>query len=523
MPVSIRTLHRGRRGAALLVGTAAVVLALAGCSGDPSDPSDEKPTLTIALASAPTSLDPSKGSGGANATYQLAAYSTLLHVGEVGGEPEPALAESWQWLDDSNQQLEITLREGLTFSDGAALDAEAVKGSIEHFAEGGSVFSFMAAPIESIETPDERTVVFSLNAPTPTFPVDLAEGPGMGSIISPDALASDPEALGTSTAGAGPYMLSKDGTVEGSEYRYVPNPEYFDPESVAYSSVTIKVIADPNTALSTLQSGQLDIAYGSPDSYERATSGGVEAFVRNTNVNGLWIQDWDGVVVPALGDQRVRQAINLALDRESIADAVTLGLGGPAVQTPVEGSLGYDSALDETYPFDLDQAQALMDEAGFSDGFDMPIIVPTFNTTSNALSQAIADQLSKIGIRVQITGSNTFPEYAQAQESGTFVGTVIGLDMAQGIPAAMSNIFAPQALVNPRKTELPDVVAGVAAASALPGEAADTAWQEVNALLVDGAYAAPVLTEPLVTYYTEAVAPLELAGPLNPVYIAPRS
>jgi peptide/nickel transport system substrate-binding protein len=522
----MRTNALGRwlqRASVAVAVAASSALVLSACGGGDTDGSGgKKPTLTIALASSPTSLDPSKGSGGPNQTFQLPAYSTLLHIAELGGKPQPGLAEAWKWLDQSNQRLQITLHPGLKFSDGTVLDAAAVKTSIEHFAKGGSSWSYVALPIKSIEAND-LTVVFNLSHPSPTFPNDLAEGPGMGSIISPAVLASAPDSLGTTTAGAGPYMLSKDGTVEGSEYHYAPNPKYHDPKAVLYSAVTIKVIADPKTALASLQAGQLDVAYGYPDTYKNAKSGGVKAAVYNTALNGLWLQDWSGDLIPALGDERVRRAINFAIDRKAIAQAVTQGLGDPTTQTPLPGTLGYDKALEDTYQYDPNQARKLLAQAGYSNGFTLPIIVPSFIPTSAALGQALAAQFAKVGIKVNITSASTFPEFAQTSGTGKFGGIVVPLPMASGVPSAMDNVFSPQALVNTRHGKLPAVLAAVADASALSGDAAEEAWQKVNATLVNGAYTAPVMTEPVIFYYTDKVASLGRVGDLNPVFVQPSS
>ncbi|XPP27068.1 MAG: ABC transporter substrate-binding protein [Leucobacter sp.] len=501
--------------------TAITALALSSCAGDSGSSASpaQDSTLTIALPSAPTSLDPSRGSGGSNAVFQLPAYSALLHQGDVGEMPMPGLAESYEWIGDGNRTLQITLREGLMFSDGTPLDSEAVKASVEHFAEAGSVFSYVALPIASIDTPDERTVVFNLSTPSPTFIFDIAEGSGMGSIISPAALASDTSMLGTQTVGAGPYTLSPESTVEGSEYHYVPNEHYPHPDEIAWNEIVIKVIADPSTALAALQSGQVDITTGFADSYEMATGDGVNAAVFNTNTAGLMIQDREGAIVPALGDERVRQAINLAIDREAISKAVTFGTGQPTVQLPIPGTIGYDGSLDEVYSYDPERSRELLAEAGYGAGFDMPIVVPGFIPTSSAIAQALAAQFGAVGITLSITSSMTFPEFAQAQESGSFAGTMAGVEMAIGMPRALGGALAPYGLVNPRNEVFPDVLAAAEVASELSGEAADEAWAKVNRMVVEQALLAPVTTESTIYYYSDGVTGILDNRTLNPVYI----
>lgn len=483
---------------------------------------DAKPSLRIALSSAPTSLDPSRGSGGSNATFQYPAYAGLLYIAGDGVTITPLLAESFGWASDDNTEFKLVLREGLMFSDGTPLDAVAVKASVEHYAKGGSVFSFVAAPIAEMVTPDNRTVVFKLSQPTPSFPADLAGDNGMGLIISPTAFGADPEALGTSTVGAGPYMLSKDGTVEGSTYRYVPNPHYHDAASIAWAEIVLRVIQDPNTALSTLQAGDIDVSFGTPMNYTQATGAGVEVAIIASGVNGFWIQDHDGRVVKALANPDVRRAISLAIDRKGLAQGLTFGTGQATAQAPLKGTLGYDPTLEDLVSYDPDKARELLKAAGLEGGFTIPVIVPAFIPPTNLLSQAVASQLAEVGITLEITAAATFPEYAKAQESGSFAGTFVNLGMNQGMLSAMSMFFNPHGLLNPAHEELKAVLDPAAKASALSGDAAQKAWAEINRTVVADALTLPVVTDPSITYYeADRVTGVDRSAALNPVLIVP--
>ena len=215
-----------------------------GFGAAPASGSSTKPVLTIALPSAPTSLDPSRGSGATNVQFQDPAYQGLLHAGGDGGQISPSLASSYQWLGTGNQRLKVVLRSGLQFSDGAPLNSDAVKVSAEHFASAGGQFAYVGQEVASIETPDPLTVIFDLKASDPTFPSGLAETSGLGMIISPQALTGGTN-LGTTTDGAGPYELSQGQTVEGSTYTYLPNPHYYNTSGIKYSKIVIRVISRP--------------------------------------------------------------------------------------------------------------------------------------------------------------------------------------------------------------------------------------------------------------------------------------
>ncbi|MFT4219560.1 MAG: ABC transporter substrate-binding protein [Microbacterium sp.] len=504
-----------KRFLAAALAAIAIVPTIAACTATPEEGS--APQLTIALPSAPTSLDPSQGSGGQNSIFQVPAYQGLLHI-SGNADVVPSLADSFEWTDDTNTQLTVKLHPDLKFSDGTDLNADAVKTSIEHFKEGQSVFSYVAASIASIETPDPLTVVFNLSEPTPALPTYLAENTGMGSIISPQAL-DDGVNLGTTTVGAGPYVLAESETVQGSVYTYTPNEHYYDQDAIKFGEIEIRVIENANTALSALQSGQVDVAYGQTDTFETATQAGLSTVAFPTNINGLWLQDQKGEVVPALGDVRVRQALQYAVDRASIADAVTLGAGAATYQSVTPDSLGYDASLELIYDYDVAKAESLLAEAGYPDGFTMEITAAP-GPDNTTLAQAIAEQFGKIGVVVNIIPSSTFPEYAQQQESGAYSGTVVGLGM-QGMLDAMSNVFGPSALVNPRHTDFADVNAAAAAASSESGDAGDEAWRDVNRMTVEQALVVPVTTIPSLYYWADTVTGVDGSSMMNPVFWSP--
>lgn len=506
---------------ALVAITIGASLALSACSGgstpSPAEGAGKNTVLTIASPSPPGSLDPSR-EGGATAAFQLVAYQGLLSVGAPGKPPAPSLAESYEWVGGGPEvTLKMKLRKGLKFSDGTVMDSAAVKTSIEHFASAQGAQAYVALPIKSMDTPDELTIVFNLSAPTPTFLSDLTEGSGLGSIISPKALAENPKGLGTSTAGAGPYVLTRTGTIEGSEYHYLPNEHYYNPEGIKYKEVVFKIIADPNTALAALQSGQVNITYGFPDTFERAKGAGLQAAVYNDTVNGLWLQDWNGKVVPALKELGVRQAINYALDREAISKADTKGLGIATAQAPPANSMGNDKSLDKAYPYDTEKARKLLADAGYANGFELPVIIPGFIPTASLVAQAAADQLAKVGIKLVITKATTFPEYAKGQESGVYAATVFPLGFVPGMPSVMTSLYDPKGLINPMRNVLPDVVAAADKAAATPGDAAAGAWVEVNKLVVDGAYSAPITSEPVIWYHDKSLSNLGNSFTLNVV------
>jgi peptide/nickel transport system substrate-binding protein len=500
----------------VLAVSGALLASLAACSDSGgTDASNAKPTLTIVTPNPPQNLDPSLSSGGQESVYPSTAYQGLLHtVGD--GDVEPGLASAFEWVGEGNTQLKLTLRPDLKFSDGAVLDSAAVKTWIEHFKAQGGNHAYAAAPIESVDTPDDLTVVLNLNAPTPQLPADLTESTGLGAIGSPAAIEQGLN-FSQSTFGAGPFILSPDGTVEGSTYTYVPNPNYYDPEAIDFGKVVIKVISDSNTAFTALQSGQVDVTYGDAANGTAAENAGLNQAAFPVNVLGMWTSDPNGEVVPAFADERVRQALQYAIDRDSITKAAAPGAGKATAQPVTPGSLGYDESLDEMYPYDPAKARSLLAEAGYADGFEFTISVAP-GTDHLVAAQAISDQLAKVGVTATLRTPATFTEWVQDILSGNYAAVVIGLGLT-GMPTTMDNFFDMPGLINWRNSSYPELVDLAGAAGALSGPDAESAWRGVVEAEMESAYQLPILNSPSIYYWNDKVGGVENSSLLNPAYL----
>lgn len=505
---------RSRRTAAVLAVVSVVLMPLSACASGDSAASG-KETLTIAVPLAPQSLDPSIASGGQQTIFQDTAYQSLFRT-EGNSGVAPSLASGYEWVGDGNTTLKVKLRPDIKFSDGETLDSSAVKTWIEHFQEQGGPHAYAAAAIESIETPDELTVVFNLSAPTPQLTLNLTEASGMGSIGSPKALEEGVN-LGQMTAGAGPFVISPEATVEGSQYTYLPNPNYFDPDAIDFDKVVIKVIGNANTAYAALRSGQVNISYADAANVTAAEDAGLHSTAFPVNVIGMWTSDPNGEIVPALADIRVRQALQYAIDRETTAEAAAPGSGQATVQPVTPDSVGYDVGLESEYPYDIEKAKSLLAEAGYADGF--PITVSVAPGSDHVIvAQAIADQLAKVNVEVTLRTPATFTEWLQDVLSGNYAAVVIGLGL-NGMPTTMDNLFASPALVNFRDSDYPDIVDLAASAAVLSGDDAEAAWQAVTAQSVEDAYQLPIVTTSSIYLWDDNVSGVDESSLLNPAYL----
>ncbi len=297
-----RTRRALRASAARAVCAAALAGALAagGC-GSNGDTSDGSPAtaaagtvgdaLTIATPNVPASLDPATGAN-ENADYFDLAYDPLI-VQAADGSFEPGLATEWAYGPD-NKSFSITLRDGVKFSDGTPLDAEAVKTWLDHAMKlpGGRAPTYLKH-LKSVDVKGPLEVELTFEAPTPLLELTFSQRLEMGMIGSPKAVQAD--TLATETAGAGPYMLDKAQTVTGDHYTYVPNPHYWNKDAVHYKRVVIKKIDNPTAALQALKTGQVQVVKDQPvASIDAAERAGLEYVAPETLLMGASLLDRGG-------------------------------------------------------------------------------------------------------------------------------------------------------------------------------------------------------------------------------------
>ncbi|HZB20918.1 MAG TPA: ABC transporter substrate-binding protein [Blastococcus sp.] len=472
----------------LVAATAASVLLLTAACGGSSDGASgsggSTDSLTLAAITPPTSFAVGEMAGsGPEDHYYQAVYDKLLNL-DADGQPVPNLVTEWSY-DETGTRLSLTLRDDVTFTDGATFDAEAVKANLELAkTKTGEAGSALRA-VESVEVVDATHADVVLSRPDPSLPQALARSSGY--MASPDALGSAD--LETNPVGSGPYVLDQDASTPGSTYAFTRNEDYWNAEAFPYDSVEVRFLDDTTATLNGLRSGEIDgIAATTSDLVAGAEQADLTVTTyTNGGIEGLYLWDRAGALVPALADVRVRQAINHAMDRETIVDVVKGGLGQPTVQMFGPSSPAYDESLEGTYDFDVEKAEELMAEAGYADGFtmSMPDASPVFPDEQAALTEALAS----IDITVTyepITGDQ-------------FVGSIIGgqwpanyFNLTAGSPFEMIGLaLTQQSPFNPFKTSDPTVDELIGRAGSSTGDEQAAALQELNAYLVEQAWFAP--------------------------------
>lgn len=469
--------------AALLV---ALLLALTGCGGTSlAENRGDPKTLTIAAVQDNNSFDTAQLQLGNNMQYWWPVYDTLIIV-NAQAELEPGLATDWTYNDDETI-LTLNLRDDVVFTDGTAFTSAAVKANLEHLANGGGQFSYMAQGITEVVPVSDTIVELHLDRPDPGLLDALALI--AGAMASPAAL-EDPS-LATNPVGSGPYVYDAGASTVGSEYIYTRNPDYWNPQAYEFNTIVIRPMPEATAMLNALKTGQVDTGSIPISNVSEAENSGLRIDTTPVNWRGLIIADRAGAVVPALGDVRVRRAINMAFNKPVMVENVLYGQGEVTAQPFGVESQAYVPELDDAYPYDLDQARALMAEAGYADGFD--VTMP--NTSGfNYINPFVAQQLGDIGIRVhfeQVPANSLIPELL----SGRFPMYFFSLG-SQDAWGDFRKTLLPNSPWNTSKTDSPELAALIEKVRYTePGEERTAAMQDVNRWVVDQAWFAPFFRE----------------------------
>lgn len=496
------------------IGAAGVLTAaIAGCAasnagGTMSD------SLAIGLASAPVSLDPAMTQNSSDGqAYTDLAYAPLITL-TANGSLAPGLATSWKYTDKTLTTFQLDLRQGVKFSDGAPLTADDVIKSIQRAQTSPGVAAPYAAVIRSMDAPNASTVVLNLTQSDPTIADILTQRYLAGSIVGPKGLA-DPGSLGTTTDGAGPYMLNPSQTVANQHYTYVPNPYYWDKSAVHFKKFTVEVIPNPQTAYNALRSGQVSYIGGSFSTVAQAKSGGFAVYSALSDWYGIFLVDRVGAVVPALAKQQVREALNYAVNRTAITQTVFDGYGVPTdeISDSAYADDGYDPSYTAHYTYDPAKAKQLLAQAGYPHGFTLTIGATATYGDGVEVAQAIASDWAAIGVNAKIETFSDLGTFATALEDKqlpTFAGNLdvqpMYLESTQILDknAGAFNLFQS---TDPQLTEL----LAAAQAQTDPQQIA-SAWAAVEDRAVNLGWFVPVSAGPTQYFAVKSLKGIDLSA-----------
>ncbi len=374
----------------------ALAVLLAACGG-PSTVTPPASVLTVGLSADAESLDPFFVNQAAGWSVAAALFDHLVER-DFDGQLVPGLAESWRMVDETT--LEFRLRPGVRFHDGEPCDARAVQFSVARMlredlnAPNRSKFT----AIESVEVVDERTVRFHLSHPDGGLLDSLSS---RLPVLPPDYLASVGDAgFAAAPVGTGPFTFVE--WLPDDHLTLAANPDYWEGSYKGrplVDQVIFRPIPENSTRLAELQTGGIDIMQDLPSDHIAAAEGAGMAVVTDETYQLSYIfLVADDPALPTY-DRRVRQALNYAVDVETII-AHLLGGYGRRIASPIgPGYLGYDPSV-APYPYDPAQARALLTEAGYPNGFATTMDISTADRADTA--EAVAGQLAAVGVDVTI-------------------------------------------------------------------------------------------------------------------------
>ena len=336
-------------------------------------------------------MDPQQQSG-SGVPYLRPVYESLFEKAP-DGKPVPLLATGFEV---NGLEVTITLRQGVTFSNGEAFNADVAAANINRGVKLAIIEGLKT--VESAEKVDDYTIRIRLNEQDPAIIDSLCYTGGM--MLAPAAMANP--AIDRNPIGTGPYIHNKQESREGEVQVYTPNPTYWDKDMIGLARYEVREMPDDTARLNALKTGQIDAGnwLANPQSAIIDRSAEMK-LIRNTgglNYHVI-ISDREGTRVPAFADRNVRLAMAHAIDRTAFSAAVQFGLAVNSYQPYSEGQWAYNPDLEGVYAYDLDKAKELMAKSGFPDGFsfDMPSI-PIYQSRLEAL----AGFFKEIGIRMNI-------------------------------------------------------------------------------------------------------------------------
>ncbi|WP_046863298.1 ABC transporter substrate-binding protein [Microvirga massiliensis] len=379
-------------------------------------------TLVFCSEGNPEALNPQivSTTTGMNAARPM--FNNLVEFPAGSTNIVPALAESWTISPDGLEYV-FRLRRGVRFHSNSLfrptreLNSEDVLFSLKrqwksdhpyHHVSGAryNYFQDLGMPdlLSSVDAPDPYTVRIRLSRPDAVFLADLAMPFNViHSAEYADVLlkAGIPEKLDENPIGTGPFSFV-DFTREVS-IRYRAFPAYWGP-SQAVDTLVFSITPNPAVRLTKLRSGECHVmAFPNPSDVSKIASDPDLQLLQQEGLNVGYLAL--NALKKPFDDPRVRRAINMAIDKQAIVQAVYQGAGVPA-KNPIPPTLWSYNAEIVDYPYDVDAAQMLLAEAGHADGFEtdlwfMPVSRP-YNPNAKRVAEMIQADLSKVGIRLHL-------------------------------------------------------------------------------------------------------------------------
>jgi peptide/nickel transport system substrate-binding protein len=377
-------------------------------STEPADDAADAPSGTLRVAVQALSsevLDPKMFLSADQYFYLPILFDSLFVVDPETGASAPGLATEGV-LSDDGLTLTLTLREGVMFHDGSPFTAEDVKFSIERYiAEDSTAVSAarIRGMISDISVVNEHELVITSEVGMPTILADLTMNPGStAGFVVPKAYVESvgDEEFQKNPIGTGPFSFVSQEVSRGMNF--AANETYWGQVPDA-AELQIELVADAATRLSMLTAGTTDLIpdVAGPLIVQVESDPNLQVFTTTSASVAYMIIGGKANPDSPLSNPDVRKALSMAINRQGVIDALLFGRAQPAYLYMFPTSFGWpEDGADVTIDYDPDAAKALLEEAGFGDGFDIGVVGRPTDADPVA---AIAQDLRAIGLNPEVT------------------------------------------------------------------------------------------------------------------------
>ncbi|MGG1659969.1 glutathione ABC transporter substrate-binding protein [Brevibacillus sp. NRS-1366] len=387
--------NRVRKAAGLLLLSLTLLVSACGSSATSADGEVEAKDLIVALTGDPVSLDPHNATDTISSLINYQILDTLVAFNEKM-EIVPRLAESWTASEDGKTWT-FKLRQGVTFHDGTPFNAEAVKISFERVANKEKKLSRRALVgqfIDHITTSNDSEVVFHLNTPQGPFLNNLAIT--ASGILSPKSIQENEQGIAKNPVGTGPFIFKE--WTPGDALVLEANPKYWGGKP-GVKSVTFKPVPENAARVIMLETGEADVIEKVPASEIEQLKSKDDLQIISRATNRVLYVGINTTKAP-LDQIKVRQALNYAIDRETLVNKLYEGRVKMATAAVAAQTFGYSDV--GAYLYDVEKAKQLLGEAGVKEGTKLRLILAANVIQDRPAAEFVQNHLQKLGLDVDL-------------------------------------------------------------------------------------------------------------------------
>lgn len=443
-----------------------LVLALALLAGCASRPTGR---ITYGLTLAPSGIDPHVNASSELGIPLTSVYDTLVYQDPDSGTFVPGLAERWE-ISADGLTYTFHLRQGVKFHDGTSFDAEAVRFNLDRITSpdlASQKALFMLGPYDHTEVVDDYTVLIVLSEPFAPLLDSLSQV--YLAMVSPAAVQKWGTNYQLHQVGTGPFVFAD--YVPGDHLLLKPNPDYawgpslYQHKVAQVEEIEFRFFTDPATRSPALESEEVDVMGEIPPQDAQRLETNAKFRIAAVPIPGVSLMFFMNTATPPLDDLKLRQALLYGTDRQAIIAAVFRN-SSPAAYGPLSAvTRAYDPAVKRLYPYSVQQAKALLAEAGWADSngdgvldkggqpLALDMVLQSFGYVPE-VSQLLTDQWSQLGIKVN-SRVVSYPEALAIASQGTYDLTPFTLSASD--PDILRKFFQSQASFNWSKVNDPEM------------------------------------------------------------------